>query len=153
MIEILEKVGLNAGQISSFIEQKISPDIVSYLSLNEFHCLGVTDRSEITKLRIECVTYKRSNAIEYQDRNDISKEKIEHLLESGFSIADTSKTPLISESTLYRKMRQFNISKQVFTVLSDNQLDHIVIKTLKDFPNSGEKMFEESSAGKRNQGN
>ena len=145
---ILEKVGLNPGQINSFIEQKISPDIVCCLSLYEFQCLGVTDSSEIMKLRIECVTYKRTNSFERQGRCDISKKKIEDLLEAGFSISDASKMLLVSESTIYRKMRQFNISKQVFMDILDNQLDGIVTKTLEDFPHSGEKMLLKVLQGK-----
>jgi hypothetical protein len=148
MIKILERIGLNPVQINNFIEQKISPDIVSCLSLYEFQCLGVTDKSDIMKLRVECVAYKRINATEYRGRCDISKQTIEHLLESGFHIADASKVLSVSESTLYRKMRQFNISKLVFTEISDSQLDEIVTDTLQDFPNSGEKMLWKVLQGK-----
>jgi hypothetical protein len=45
-------------------------------------------------------------------------------------------------------MRQFNISKLVFTEISDSQLDEIVTDTLQDFPNSGEKMLWKVLQGK-----
>jgi transposase-like protein len=141
MIKILEKVGLTLGQINLFIEQKISPDIVPCLSLYEFQCLGVRDRSEIMKLRMECVIYRRTNFEERQSKFDIPKQMISGLLESGFSITDASKMLSVSESTLYRKMRHYSISKRNFTEISDTQLDGIVTEMLEEFPHSGEAML------------
>lgn len=141
MVEILEKNGLSASQINLFKEHKISPDIVTYLSLYEFQCLGVTDRNDIMKLRLACVTYGRPKNAERNGRFDIPKLTLESLLESGFSIADVSQILCVSESTLYRKMRQYNISKLVFTDVSNNQLDTVVAEMLTEFPHCGEAML------------
>lgn len=148
MVEILEKIGFNPGQINLFREQKITPDIVSCLNLYEFQCLGVTDRNAIMKLRTECVVFGRTKNCGNTGRFDIPKQTIEGLLDSGFSIKDASHMLCISESTLYRKMRQYNLSNAVFTDIDNNMLDVVVEKMLTEFPHCGEVMLRGLLKGK-----
>ena len=53
----VEKIQKMDGLIDRFEEEKISPDIVCQLSLHELKELGLQSRSEITTLRIACVTF------------------------------------------------------------------------------------------------
>ncbi|KAH3710412.1 hypothetical protein DPMN_069892 [Dreissena polymorpha] len=58
---ILERPGVKEGVIRRFRQEKIAPDIISFnMSLYDFNCLGVNDKTTIMKLRVECVCY-RSN--------------------------------------------------------------------------------------------
>ncbi|KAH3782598.1 hypothetical protein DPMN_160515 [Dreissena polymorpha] len=57
---ILERLGVEEGVIRRFRKEKITPDIISLMSLYDFNCLGVNDKTTIMKLRVECVCY-RSN--------------------------------------------------------------------------------------------
>lgn len=56
MEQILRKLNLEM-LLPRFQEEKITPDIVSKISLYEPRSLGITDRSLIMKLRIECINY------------------------------------------------------------------------------------------------
>ena len=49
MKEILKKLDLSAHSVR-FVEEKISPDIACKLSIEDFHNLGMNDRSAIWKL-------------------------------------------------------------------------------------------------------
>ena len=53
MDDVLKKLGLSDHR-ARFIEEKISTDIVCYLSIEDFLKLGLTDRNAIMSLRIEC---------------------------------------------------------------------------------------------------
>ena len=56
MKEILKKLDLSAHSVR-FVEEKISPDIVCKLSIEDFHNLGINDRNVIMSLRIACSTF------------------------------------------------------------------------------------------------
>ena len=56
MEEILKKLDLSAHSVR-FVEEKISPDIVCKLSIEDFHNLGINDRNAIMSLRIACSTF------------------------------------------------------------------------------------------------
>ncbi|XP_060565008.1 uncharacterized protein LOC132724202 [Ruditapes philippinarum] len=141
MEEILVKCGFGTYQIRLFREQKITPDIVPLLSLYDFKCLGVTERYEIMKLRVECVTFGRHINKPVQRGFKIPKITIESLLESGFSIVNISQLLGVSESTIYRNMRRHGISKYAFTSIEDHQLDVVMAKILEEFPRCGEMML------------
>ena len=49
MYVILTKLGLK-DCIDKFIEEKITPDIISYLSLTEFEQLGITDPTDFMEI-------------------------------------------------------------------------------------------------------
>ena len=53
MEEILKKLDLSAHSVR-FVEEKISPDIICKLSIEDFHNLGINDRNAIMSLRIAC---------------------------------------------------------------------------------------------------
>ena len=56
MEEILKKLDLSAHSVR-FVEEKISPDIVCKLSIEDFHNLGINNRNVIMSLRIACSTF------------------------------------------------------------------------------------------------
>ena len=56
MSNVLKHVKLDS-YLGIFGEQKISPDIVCKLSMYDFQCLGIVNRSDIMRLRIECVKF------------------------------------------------------------------------------------------------
>ena len=56
MEEILKKLDLSAHSVR-FVEEKISPDIVCKLSIEDFHDLGIDDHNAIMPLRIACSTF------------------------------------------------------------------------------------------------
>ena len=56
MEEMLKKLDLSAHSVR-FVEEKISPDIVSKSSIEDFHNFGINDRNAIMSLRIVCSTF------------------------------------------------------------------------------------------------
>ena len=54
-----------------------------------------------------------------------------NLLHEGFTIREISTMLTVSESTIYRRMRQFGLSKFEFTDISDKGLDAEVEKVAK----------------------
>ena len=56
MEEILKKLDLSVHS-ARFVEEKISPDIVCKLSIEDFHNLGINDRNATIALRIACSTF------------------------------------------------------------------------------------------------
>ena len=56
MNDVLKKLGLSDHR-AKFVEEKISTDIVCYLSREDFLKLGLADRNAIMSLRIECSTF------------------------------------------------------------------------------------------------
>ena len=56
MEENLKNLDLSAHSVR-FVEEKISPDIVCKLSIEDFHNLGINDRNAIMSLRIACSTF------------------------------------------------------------------------------------------------
>ena len=56
MASVLPRLKLD-HLIDKFISEKITPDLVGKLSLNDFRELGVHNRNEIMKLRIKCSKY------------------------------------------------------------------------------------------------
>ena len=56
MVAILKKIDL--GHLGSiFSSEKVTPDIIPKLSLVEFEKLGITSRSQVMRLRVECCVY------------------------------------------------------------------------------------------------
>ncbi|KAH3835918.1 hypothetical protein DPMN_109287 [Dreissena polymorpha] len=111
---ILERLGVEEGVIRRFRQEKITPDIISLMSLYDFNCLGVNDKTTIMKLRVECVCYRSNPWAHNNDstrcrniRFEISSIMIETLFKAGYSVKDTSIALGVSESTLFRKMGQF----------------------------------------------
>lgn len=55
MLQILEKLGLQHAYKHFEKEKKITPDIVSKLSVQKFEAVGISNGAEMMKIRIECV--------------------------------------------------------------------------------------------------
>jgi transposase len=152
MKNILEKLGL--GSLTErFSNQKVTPDIVCMLSLYEFRELGVNTSSEIMALRMECTKYGSVKPVKTRtDGNytkfEIPKEVLESFLDEDFLISEIATMLSVSESTIYRRMRSYGLSKLDFSEISDQQLDINVSKIVKDFPFCGEKMIKQLLLGK-----
>ena len=54
----------------------------------------------------------------------------------------------VSESTIYRRMRSYGLSKLDFSEISDQQLDNNVSQIANDFPFCGESMIKQLLRGK-----
>ena len=114
--------------IANFKEQRISPDIVSKLSIHEFEMLGVNVREDIMALRIACSTYGGKTPAKLRSfcgapRFFIPKRVLQCWLDEDFTIAEISRLLSVSESTVYRRMREYGLSKLNFTDISDQDLD------------------------------
>ena len=79
---------------------------------------------------------------------EIPKDVLENLLDEGFSINEISTLLSISESTVYRRLRTFGLSKLAFSEISDDDLDRVVNKICQDFPRCGENMLKQILNGK-----
>ena len=148
MKNILQNLGLERSA-PAFEAEKVSPDIVCKLSWYEMNSLGVVNRSDVMNLRRVCLNYGS-----YQPRKApstgigpleflISKATLETLIETGFLIKEIAKLLSVSESTVYRRMRAFGLTKANFTDIEDEQLIAVVQEVINDFPNSGETMLNQ----------
>lgn len=136
MNSVLDKLGLNSA-IETFRRQKITPDIISKLSAHEMEMLGVSNRSVMMQLRVECNKYgcTKPNIDRSQfgaPQFDIPKSVLEHLLEDGFKISEISKLLAVSERTIYRRMVKYDLSQLTFSDLSDDNLDVHVNKVINE---------------------
>ncbi len=152
MKNILEKLGLSS-LTERFSNQKITPDIVCMLSLHEFHELGVNTSSEIMALRMECTKYGSVKPVKTRREGDypkfeIPKEVLESFLDEDFLVSEIATMFSVSESTIYRRMRSYGLSKLDFSEISDQQLDSNVSRIVKDFPFCGENMIKQLLLGK-----
>ena len=131
-----------------FVAEKISPDVVCKLSLEEFKQLGLVNHSDIMKLRVSCSSYGGFRPIRDQKTAGspkfvIPKHLLENLMEEGFTIKEISRIISVSERTVYRRMLEYDLSKRDFTPIDDDQLDSEVLKLTKDYPFNGEVMLNE----------
>ena len=70
------------------------------------------------------------------------------IFEAGFSIKDTSHCLSVSENTLYRLMRVYNISKRQYNDLNETELDPVVTEIVSEFPRCGEEMLRQFLHGR-----
>lgn len=147
----MEQILINIGMrelIPQFEKESISPNIVNKLSLYEMQCLGLTDRSVIMKLRTECVKYgnERPDVLNQEGSPPvfvIPKETIETLVETGFTVAKIAALLCVSQSTIYRQMRQYGISTINFTDIDDEALKEALSQVISEFPRCGEEMIRQ----------
>ena len=130
MDEVLRKLN-REHLINNFNEQKISPDIVCKLSLQELEMLGITNKQNVMSLRIACSTFSKGKPIKLNSvcgapKFFIPKGVLESWLDEDFTIAEISNLLGVSESTVYRRMREYELSKLEFTDISDQDLDNKV---------------------------
>jgi len=148
MERVLQKVGLERC-IEAFNNENITPDIVWKISLYDMRCVGLSNRTEIMKLRTACVSYGSTKPIMEKGNSgvvpsyQIPKETLEILINIGFEISEIAQLLSVSESTVYRRMRVFGLKKVQFTDISEEELVIIVNQTLQEFPKCGERMLIE----------
>ena len=150
MSSVLRKLNLD-NLISRFKE--VSPDIVCKLSLLELKELGLQSHSDIMALRIACVTFGAEQPSKIASACgpptfDIPKSVLECYLEEDFTISEIASMMSVSESTIYRRMRLYGQSKLEFCDISDEELDHYVEETTKEFPRCGELLLKQLLYGK-----
>ena len=67
----------------------------------------------------------------------ISKDKLEFLLNMRFTSGEISSMLCVSESTVKRRIREFeSFVRPRYSDISDDDLDHIVERIMREFPNS-----------------
>ena len=123
MSVIFENLHLDC-HIEKFREEKIAPDIVCRLSLYEFNKLGINNVSDVMVLRVECTKYGIGGPTSQPDefgnlKYEIPKEVLQCYLEEDFKISEIATMFSVSESTIYRRMRSYNLSKLDFSDISD----------------------------------
>ncbi|KAJ8310420.1 hypothetical protein KUTeg_012285 [Tegillarca granosa] len=104
--------------VLSFQDQRISPDIVGLLSSSEMISLGILIKSDMIKLRNECVKYgsrKPSRQVHHTvcgpPEFSIPENIIRNFIDDGFTIKEMSKLLSVSEKTVYRRMQKGGIAK------------------------------------------
>jgi len=122
-----------------FEKEKITPDIVCKLSMQEMRHLGIKDNRDMMRLRVECL--KHGGSFIPQQKCDISKETLERLIDSGFKIREIATLLHISEKTVYRRMNQFGLRKHSFTYIDEETLQLEVSELTTEFPRLGEAMI------------
>ena len=85
MNDHLKKLDLSDHR-ARFVEEKISTDIICYLSIEDFLKLGLADRNAIMSLRIECSTFGLCTPQRAVGTNKfvIPKILIENLIDDDF---------------------------------------------------------------------
>jgi hypothetical protein len=145
MFDILVKVGLGE-HYGVFLEQKITPDIVCCLAAIEMQQLGISTKKDMVKLRSECANYgirkpQMSQSECGPPKFRIPKDVLENLIDEGFAISKIAKLLSVSESTIFRRMRQYSISKNIFSTCNEDELDASVGPLIKDYPFCGENIL------------
>ena len=149
MHDVLNELGLS-DHTARFIWEKISTDIVCYLSIEDFLKLGITDRNAIMFLRIECSTFGLSTPQRAVGINKfvIPKFLIENLIDDGFSVIEMSNILCVSERTVLIRMVEYGLTIRNFSNISDDQLDSDVLALTNDYPFCGETVLRELLKGR-----
>ena len=147
MDTVLKRLKLE-GLTKKFETEHITPDIVCKLSVHEMEMLGINSRSDMMSLRIECTKFggeapKKPEGTCGAPIFFIPKPVIGNLLQEGFTIKEISSILAVSESTIYRRMRQYGLSKFKFTDIPDKDLDAEVKKVTVQFPYCGENFIKQ----------
>ena len=144
MYNVLKKLGLSDRR-ARFFEEKISADIVCYLSIEDFLKLGLTDRNAIMSLRIECSTFVlcTPQRVVGSDKFVILKILIENLIDDGFSVKEMCNILCVSERTVLRRMVEYDLKMRNFSNISDHQLDSDVLALTNDYPFCDETILTE----------
>ncbi|VDI57833.1 Hypothetical predicted protein [Mytilus galloprovincialis] len=116
--------------------------------------LVVSSRADMMRLRTECVKYGNDKPQRVRSQCgppnfDITKSILENVLVNGCGVSYISKLLTVSQSTIYRRMAAFGLSKRNFSQISDNELDVELGKILKDFPLCGENLLKQMLIIKR----
>ena len=87
------------------------------------------------RLRTKCTSYD-SKIHEHDGEKpqfDISQQMLESLLEYVFTISEVSKLLSVCESTIFRRMKKYNLSVRDFTDIEDETLLCILKELLLSF--------------------
>lgn len=147
MDTVLKRLKLE-GLTKKFETEPITPDILCKLSVHEMEMLGINSRSDMMSLRIECTKFggeapKKPEGTCGAPIFFIPKPVIGNLLQEGFTIKEISSILAVSESAIYRRMRQYGLSKFKFTDIPDRDLDAEVKKVTVQFPYCGENFIKQ----------
>ena len=147
MESILIKLGLE-GLTEAFKAEDVSPDIVCQLTAVELKSLGVRNKLDMVKLRSECAKYGSKTPAKVNkgcgpSEYCIPEQLLRNLIADGFSVADISKLISVSERTVYRRLQKYDISRFMFSNLSDEEIDVHVSDLIKDFPFCGENILRQ----------
>ena len=148
MDDVLKKLGISDDR-ARFFEEKISTDIVCYLSIEDFFKVRLTDRNAITSLRIECSTFGLCTSQRTVETKKfvISKILIENLIDDGFLVKEMCNILCVSERTVLRRMVEYGLKIRNFFNISDDQLDSDVLVLTNDYPFCGETILSFESEG------
>ena len=149
MDNFLKKLGLS-DHSARFVEEKISTDIVCYLSIEDFIKLGLTDRNAIMSLRTDCSNFGLCTLQRAVGTNKfvIPKTLIEKLNDDGFSVKGMPNVLCVSERTVLRRMVQYGLTIRNFSNISGDQLDFDVLALTKDYPFCSETVMRELLKGR-----
>ena len=78
------------------------------------------------RLRMECINYGSNLPVKRNSEFLIPEDVLDFLFESKFKISEISQMFNVSESTIYRRMRQCNISVTNYDEILDDDLDQTV---------------------------
>ena len=150
MDDIRNELGLSDHRARSIVE-KISTDIVCYLSIEDFLKLGITDRNAIMYLRTECSTFGLSTPQKAVGINKfvIPKILIENLIDDGFSVIEMSNVSCVSERAVLIRMVEYGLTIRNFSNISDDQLDSDVLALTNDYPFCGKTILRKLLKGRR----
>ena len=149
MNDVLKKLGLSHHR-ARLVEEKISTNIVFYLSIEGFLKLGLTDLNAIMSLRIDCSTFSLCTPQKAvgTKKSVIPKILIENLIDGGFSVKEMSNILCVSEGTVLRRMVEYGLTIRNFSNISDDQLDCDVLALANDYPFCGETVLRELLKGR-----
>ena len=72
----------------------------------------------------------------------VTKDQLSYLADSGFKSTDMARMLDISDATVHRRLKDFNLQiPHSFSTVDDNTLDGGVRSIKEEFPNSGYRMI------------
>ena len=147
MDAVLKKLNLGA-LTEKFEAERITPDIVCKLSVREMEMLGINSRREMMSLRLECTKFGATAPKKLEGTCGapfffIPMFVLGNLLHEGFTIKEISTILSVSESTIYRRMRKYGLSKFEFSDISDKDLDREVEQVGVEFPYCGDNFVKQ----------
>ena len=141
-----DTVSEDLGDYVLFRLEQISRHLVRLADSMQVFDTVRTSLATVTRMlsEVERNWYHSSPAVANQPRTvgrprfDIPREQLQYLVDYEITIPDMSRALGVSESTIKRRMREYDISiTDGRTAISDDDLDNIVRAIHRDFPNAG----------------
>ena len=103
--------------------ENITADLIHKLSIEDFKSLDLTDHGMIMNLRVRCCILGGTKPKKARNNGSapkfiIPKEVLQNLIDDSCLISEISNILCVSERTVYRRMEEYNLSKQNFTEIS-----------------------------------